>query len=101
LVATDSPAELAERIIKLGMSVREAETLTRTASAPKAGKPAPEKDADTKALEKSVGEAIGLKVTIQHKGEAGGTVSIAYRSLEQLEDICRRLQADSGKSGAG
>jgi ParB family transcriptional regulator, chromosome partitioning protein len=100
LVATDSPAELAERIIKLGMSVREAETLTRAASAPKAGKPAPEKDTDTKALEKSISEAIGLKVNIQHKGDAGGMVSISYRSLEQLEDICRRLQSGSGKSGA-
>src|SRR5205823_9436838 len=80
LVATDSPAELAERIIKLGMSVREAETLTRGSALPRSGKPAVEKDTDTKALEKSVGEAIGLKINIQHKGDAGGTVSISYRS---------------------
>jgi len=101
LVATDSPAELAERIIKLGMSVRGAETLTRGTAVPRSGKPTVEKDADTKSLEKSVGEAIGLKINIQHKGDAGGTVSISYRSLEQLEEICRRLQSDSGKPGAG
>ena len=91
LVATDSPAELAEQIIQLGLSVREAETLTREA-APKTRKPKPEKNADTRALEKSLTEAIGLKVAIDDQGAAGGTLSIAYKSLEQLEDVCKRLQ---------
>ena len=89
LVATDSPAELADRIIKLGLSVREAEDLTRKA-ATSARKARPEKAADTRALEKSVGEALGLKVEIAAKG-TGGTFSIRYASLEQLEDVCRRL----------
>jgi len=90
LVATDSPAELADRIIKLGLSVREAEHLTRRAAPASAHKPRPEKAADTRALEKSVGDALGLKVEIATKG-AGGTVTIRYASLEQLEDVCRRL----------
>lgn len=93
LVATDSPAQLADRIIKLGLSVREAEGLARDASPQKAvKKPAPEKDADTKALEHSISEALGLKVEISHTGPTGGHVIISYKSLEQLEDICRRLQ---------
>lgn len=91
LVATDSPAELAEQIIQLGLSVREAETLTREAAL-KTRKPRPEKNADTRALEKSLTEAIGLKVAIDDQGAAGGTLSIAYKSLEQLEDVCKRLQ---------
>jgi len=90
LVATDSPAELADRIIKLGLSVREAEELTRKAAPTSARKMRPEKAADTRALEKSVGEALGLKVEIAAKS-TGGTVSIRYASLEQLEDVCRRL----------
>ncbi|MGQ0484686.1 MAG: ParB/RepB/Spo0J family partition protein [Hyphomicrobiales bacterium] len=90
LVATDSPAELADRIIRLGLSVREAEELTRKAAAAAARKPRPEKDADTRAMEKSVGETLGLKVEIAAKG-AGGTIAIRYASLEQLEDLCRRL----------
>jgi ParB family chromosome partitioning protein len=90
LVATDSPAELADRIIKLGLSVREAEDLTRRAAPASARTPRPEKAADTRALEKSVGDALGLKVEIAAKG-AGGTVTIRYASLEQLEDVCRRL----------
>ncbi len=90
LVATDSPAELADQIIKLGLSVREAEELTRQAAPGTARKPRPEKDADTRAMEKNVGEALGLKVEIAAKG-AGGTVTVRYASLEQLEDLCRRL----------
>ncbi len=88
LVATDSPAELADRIIKLGLSVREAEDLTRRAAPARRARP--EKAADTRALEKSVGDALGLKVEIAAKA-AGGTVTIRYASLEQLEDVCRRL----------
>ena len=90
LVATDSPAELADRIIRLGLSVREAEDLTRRVAPASARKARPEKAADTRALEKSVGDALGLKVEIAAKA-AGGTVTIRYASLEQLEDVCRRL----------
>jgi ParB family transcriptional regulator, chromosome partitioning protein len=92
LVATDSPAELAAQIIKLGLSVREAENLAREASAPKKPKMKPEKDADTRALEKLVSEAIGLKLQITHKGDGSGTLLISYKTLDQLEDVCRRLQ---------
>lgn len=93
LVATDSPAELANRIIKLGLSVREAESLARGNAQPRKSRGQPDKDADTRALEKIVSEAIGLKVDITHKGDAGGVVQISYKSLDQLEDICRRLQS--------
>ncbi len=92
LVATESPAELAEQIIKLGLSVREAESLTREAASPKTRNRKPEKSADTRALERSVAEALGLKIDIIDRGHAGGTVSIGYKSLDQLEEICRRLQ---------
>ena len=92
IVATNSPAELANQIIKLGLSVREAENLARGAAAAKKPKVKPEKDADTKALEKLVSDAIGLKVEITHKGDGSGAMLITYRTLDQLEDICRRLQ---------
>ena len=93
LVATDSPAVLAEKIIELGLSVREAEGLAREAAPLHKVRQKPEKDADTKALERSLAEATGLKVEIAHRGVAGGTIAISYKSLEQLEDICRRLQS--------
>ena len=94
LVAADSPQEIAEQIIKLGLSVREAENLTRKEpTKPKA--PARDKDADTRALERSLSEVLGLKVNIEHK-EPGGTLSISYKNLDQLDDVSRRLQANSG-----
>lgn len=93
LVATDSPAELADQIIQLGLSVRETEGLAREATAKPQKKATAEKDADTKALEKTLSEALGLKVDIQHKGDKGGSLVISYKTLDQLEDICRRLQA--------
>jgi ParB family chromosome partitioning protein len=101
LVATNSPAELAEQIIQLGLSVREAENFTRAASVSKPRKPKSEKNADTKALEKSVAEALGLRIEIRDRGSAGGTVNIGYRSLEQLEEICRRLQSGSRAPNRG
>ncbi len=94
LVATDSPAELADQIIKLGLSVREAEGLAREANPARKPKSKPEKDADTKALERTVSDALGLKVEISHKGDAGGLLTISYKTLDQLEDVCRRLQKD-------
>lgn len=95
LVATDSPAQLADQIIQLGLSVREAETLVRDISPSRpAKKGGSEKDADTKALERSLSEALGLKVEISHTGSSGGSVKIHYKSLEQLEEIVSRLQAN-------
>ena len=90
-MATDSPAELADRIIELGLSVREAETLTRSAGPAPGKKPKPEKPADTKALERSLAEALGLDVLVADKGKAGGSVTITYKTLDQLDELCKRL----------
>lgn len=89
LVAADSPQELAEKIIKLGMTVRQAEDLTRTTS-PKAKKTAPDKDADTRAMEKAIADALGLHANLIHKGE-GGQLIITYKNFDQLDDVFRRL----------
>ena len=91
IVATDNPQDLAEQIIKLGLSVRQAEDLTREqTSRPKKTATTKEKDADTRALEHSVTAALGLSVSIDHKGSAG-SVTVSYKSLEQLELIAHRL----------
>lgn len=89
LVAADSPQELAEKIIKLGMTVRQAEDLTRTTS-PKSKKTAPDKDADTRAMEKAIADALGLHANLIHKGE-GGQLIITYKNFDQLDDVFRRL----------
>ena len=42
-------------------------------------------------LEKQLAEATGLRIDVADKGKRGGKVTIAYKSLEQLDDICKRL----------
>jgi ParB family chromosome partitioning protein len=95
LVTAADPAGLAKRIVDGGLSVRQAEALAQQpdGSAPKPRKTAQpaEKDADTLALEKLLSNVTGLNVAISHK-EKGGEVRIAYRTLDQLDDLCRRLQ---------
>ena len=94
LVATNAPEELAEKIIRLGLSVRDAEDLAREPandSAPKSKRLPVEKDADTRALEKTLTEALGLKVAIVHQGKSGGELRVRYKTLEQLDEICKRL----------
>ena len=94
LVTAQDPVALAKRIVEGGLSVRQAETLAQApageAVARRPAAPA-EKDADTLALEKLLSDATGMSVTIAHKG-SGGEIRVAYRTLEQLDDLCRRLK---------
>jgi ParB family transcriptional regulator, chromosome partitioning protein len=96
LIAVDDPMPLALKIVSGGLSVRQAEQMAQDASAlgaleTKSLKGAPPKDVDTAALEKLISDHLGMKVTINHAA-GGGALSIRYRSLEQLDDLCRRLK---------
>jgi ParB family chromosome partitioning protein len=96
ILTAPDPKALALRVIKEGLSVREIEKLAAQAKDEKAGirPPAPPKDADTVALERSLAEALGLGVIINDKSGAG-EVRISYRNLEQLDDVVRRLRGGS------
>lgn len=48
------------------------------------------KDADTRALERRLSDALGLDVSVDHRGESG-TLRIKYRNLEQLDAVLRKL----------
>ncbi|PZM09774.1 ParB/RepB/Spo0J family partition protein [Rhizobium tubonense] len=96
LVSTSDPASLARTIVSKGMSVRDAERLAQNdIKAQSDPRPATSirdaKDSDTVALERTLSDALGLDVIINHKG-SGGQIRIAYKSLEQLEEICRLLE---------
>ena len=98
LVTAEDPAGLAKRIVEEGLSVRQAEALAQmpAGSTPAKTRPAasaPEKDTDTLALEKLMTDTIGMIVTIEHK-ERGGVIRVAYRTLEQLDELCRRLKQE-------
>ena len=49
------------------------------------------RDAETVALERELGTALGLKVQIAHDGR-GGSVRISYRTLDQLDALLERLR---------
>jgi ParB family chromosome partitioning protein len=92
LVTLEDPIAAARRIVEVGLNVRDVEKLGESAGRKKgAGGRKPSKDADTRALEKSLSDRVGLAVTIDHHGN-GGHVTVTYKTLEQLDDICRRLR---------
>ena len=95
LIPTSDPVALARTIVSRGLSVRDAERLAqndiKAQNAPESKPAAQEKDPDTLALERSLSDRLGLDVKVSHKGD-GGRLMIAYKSLEQLEEICRLLE---------
>ncbi|MEW6437357.1 MAG: ParB/RepB/Spo0J family partition protein [Pseudomonadota bacterium] len=83
--------EIASRIVAQGLSVRDVEKLTQKAESRAKPKGDDEKDADTRALEKDLSDTLGLLVSIAAHGEAG-ELRIRYKSLEQLDEVVRRLK---------
>jgi ParB family chromosome partitioning protein len=92
LLGSADAGVLAERIVAEGLSVRETESLARgkTDAPKKASGPRRSKDADTAALEADLEDALGMSVDVADRGGAG-EVRIKYATLEQLDELCRRL----------
>jgi ParB family chromosome partitioning protein len=97
LINQTDPEGVARDIVEKGLNVREAEKL-RQDNAKVAGKKAKKssakalKDANIAALERQLSDALGLVVEINDRGRAGGTLGIRYRTLDQLDEVVRRLQ---------
>jgi ParB family chromosome partitioning protein len=101
LLTAPEPEALAKEVLQNGLSVRETERLassvkasppsrrgTRaTASSPASTGP---KNADLLALERDLSSRLGLRVSIAAQG-SGGTLSIVYRSLDQLDAVLEKL----------
>lgn len=94
LVTAENPLEIAKRIISNGLSVRETEKLVKTPNDSKKPrvKKVTAKDADTVALEKDLAASLKMKVVVDHRNKDGaGTVTINYKDMDQLDQICQRL----------
>jgi ParB family chromosome partitioning protein len=96
LVSANDPEALADEVVSKGLSVRDTEKLARF------GKKGRERQgrlgyrgasADIEALERQLGDMLGLKVRISHQPE-GGTVALSYSTLDQLDMICQRLSGE-------
>ena len=94
LLTADDPMGLARKVVDQGLSVRETERLSKAPkkSSPKGKASGPAKDADTRMLESDLAAALGMGVSIDHDADKeSGKVTIRYASLEDLDEVCRRL----------
>jgi ParB family chromosome partitioning protein len=103
VATSEDPEALAREIVARGLSVRQAEERARREK----NRPGPGADigrasarnaakafnADLDALERQLGDILGLKVQVTHKGQ-GGSVILNYSSLDQLDMICQRLSGE-------
>jgi len=98
VASAEDPEALAREVAEKGLSVRQAEALA------KRGRPAPRDarrpaagqapvDADIAALERQLGDLLGLKVKVANSG-ASGTITLHYSSLDQLDMVCQRLSGE-------
>ena len=88
LLGTADPEARARELIAGELTVRQAEQRSAAKKKP-GGKP--RKDPNIADLEASISNRLGLKVQVIHKGDKGGEIRITYKSLEQLDDLARRL----------
>lgn len=96
LIKAADPAALAREAVEKGLNVRQIEALVKNDGAaaaparPRSG--GVQKDADTKMLEGDLSAAIGMRVSIDNiTAEGSGEIRIRYKSLDQLDDLCRKL----------
>jgi len=89
LITSADPTKLAVQAVQRGLSVRQVEELVKKPQAsqkPKGG--GSEKDADTRAIESDISANLGMGVRIDFKGVDGGTVTISFRTLDELDLLC-------------
>jgi len=91
LVGHPDADAIARDVVALGLSVRETEQRVSTEKRVKQKVAAPAKDTDTVALEGDLAAALNAKVTIKHGTGGNGTINIAYKSLDQLDELCERF----------
>ncbi len=103
LLGAVRPDEALAVVLRQGLNVRDTERYVRKLSEDTPEKTAPtgrepakpsvpgRKDADTRALEGDLAAALGLEISIDHQPKGAGVISISYRSLDQLDDVCKRL----------
>jgi len=97
LIGRDDAAKLAIRIVKEGLTVRQVEALAQEHKSNGKAKPRAGKDADTRAAESELHEALGLRVEIKSGRGERGELRIRYANFDQLEDLRERLMRIPGR----
>jgi ParB family chromosome partitioning protein len=90
LLGARDPMPLARQVVARGLNVRQTEGLVRNERQALRHGNERRRDADTLALERDLSARLGLPIRLRPKA-SGGTLTIEYRSLEQLDALVRRL----------
>lgn len=96
LIGAPEAEKLARTVADKGLSVRDTEKLARDAkplSKRRGGEESAGRNADLDALERQLGDVLGLKVKIAHAAK-GGTLTVGYSTLDQLDMVCQRLSGE-------
>ena len=93
-LAPEQQVEIARRVVKRGLSVREAERLARAAQKPgkKKGVRNTSIDPNIRSLQDNLSERLGARVMIRHTSRGKGTLEIYYNSLDELDGILTRIK---------
>jgi len=103
LIGVPDCDRLAEQVVRKGLSVRDAEKLAREArpdaARPRSNKVAPvaveaTSNADIAALERDIGDLLGMRVAITYGGDGKGSMTVHYSTLDQLDMLCQRLSGE-------
>jgi ParB family chromosome partitioning protein len=92
LIGQADPEGMARDIVEKGLNVRQAEKMRQEKTTAKPSNAPARKDADIAALEKRLSDALGLKVDVTDRGRTGGVLGIRYKTLDQLDEVVRRLE---------
>ena len=84
--------KFALKIVKSGLSARQAEKLAKTYLDEKRTKTKSTKDPNLVNLETELGDVLGAKVTISHQKKGSGKITFFYKNLEQLDQIIGPLK---------
>jgi ParB family transcriptional regulator, chromosome partitioning protein len=86
-------ADIARRVVKSGLSVRETERLVRgiQKSGTQKKKAAKKLDPDIRKLQDELSEKLGTRVTIRHNAQGKGILSISYNSVNELDGILKKF----------
>lgn len=106
LIGVENASRIARQVVEKGLSVRQVEKLAQQSkgrggsdgetggSARRSGSRS-QADADIVALEQHLADIIGMKVTIDHRADGGGALSLRYSTLDQLDMLCQRLSGEA------
>ena len=86
LIGMENAEEIAEKIVKKGLNVRQVEELVQQSknATPKVKKP---QSQDITDIENNIKQRLGLKVKISANQKGGGKVVLAYSDLSELDKI--------------